>query len=77
MRPTWSRRHERSMVPQGDTPGENEDPLFGLLDDDERIVDLRVSVERFLAAPDDRSVDVSLFVKTRPTYVMYADLALS
>jgi len=65
------------MVPQGDTPRENEDPLFGLLDDDERIVDLRVSVERFLAAPDDRSVHVSLFVKTRPTYGTYANLALS
>ncbi len=65
-------------LPTGDAPGEGEDPFFTLLDDDERIVDLRVSVDRLLSVPeDDRSVHATLFIRTRPSYVIYGNLPLS
>ena len=64
-------------IPPGDAPREGEDPLFCLLDDDERITDLRVSVDRLLAAPEDGSVHVMVFVKTRPTEVVQTNLPLS
>jgi hypothetical protein len=64
-------------VPDGDAPGDGEDPLFCLLDDDERIADLHVETDRYLAAPGERSVHTTIFVRTRPTKVIYANLPLS
>ncbi len=64
-------------LPNGDAPGDGEDPFFCLLDDDERIADLRVATDRYLAAPDERSVHATLFVRTRATRVIYGNLPLS
>lgn len=65
-------------IPRGDVPDEDEDPFFCLLDDDERIVDLRVVVDRLLAPPaDDSSVLATIVVRTRPTKVIYGNIALA
>ncbi len=68
--------HNCNEIPAGDTPGHGEDPLFCLLDDDERIVDLHVETDRYLDAPDERSVHATIFVRTRPSSVVYANLPL-
>jgi hypothetical protein len=72
-------RHPENLyeIPHGDAPRADEDPLFCLLDDDERITDLRVSADRLLGAPDDGHVHVLIFVKTRPTEVIQANLPLA
>lgn len=69
--------HSVDEIPNADEPGEGEDPLFCLLDDDERITDLHVETDRYLAAPDERSVHATIFVRTRPSRVIYANLPLS
>jgi hypothetical protein len=69
--------HNLAELPDADTPADGEDPFFCLLDDDERITDLHVATDRYLAAPDQRSVHVTLFLRTRPTRVIYANLPLS
>lgn len=68
--------HSAAELPQGDGPQEDENPFYCLLDDDERILDLSVSVDRYLAPPDDRSVHVSMLVRTRPTRVTWGNVAL-
>jgi hypothetical protein len=69
--------HNANELPAGDSPDDGEDPFFCLLDDDERITDLHVATDRYLAAPNERSVHVTLLVRTRPTKVIYANLPLS
>jgi hypothetical protein len=69
--------HDVGEMPNGDVPGDGENPLFCLLDDDERITDLHVETDRYLAAPNDRAVHVTLMVRTRPARVVYANLPLS
>lgn len=64
-------------IPAGDNPSRDEDPMFCLLDDDERIVDVQVSTDRFLAPPAERSVHAHISVRTRPTPVVYANLPLA
>jgi hypothetical protein len=63
-----------SELPSGETPATGEDPFYCLLEDDERIVDVRVSVDRLLDPPDERSVHATLFVRTRPTAVTWGNL---
>jgi hypothetical protein len=66
-----------SELPSGEAPGPNEDPFFCVLEDDERIVDVRVSVDRLLDPPEARSVHAIVFVRTRPTVVTYGNLGLA
>jgi hypothetical protein len=60
-----------------DAPMAGEEPFFCLLDDDERISDLRVSTDRYLAPTDPKAVHVSIFVRTRPAHTIYANLPLA
>jgi hypothetical protein len=64
-------------IPAQDSPGHQEDPFFCLLDDDERIANLTVAVDRYLDAPDDRSVHVDVFVKTRRIVGTYGNVSLA
>jgi hypothetical protein len=68
--------HTIAELPPGDVPADGEDPFFCLLDDDERITDLHVATDRHLAARTERSVQITLFVRTRPTQVIYANAPL-
>ena len=68
--------HSTNELPANDVPAAGEDPLFCLLDDDERIVSLTVSADRYLAAPDERSVRVDMLVRTRPERGTWANLSL-
>jgi hypothetical protein len=70
------RRPNAQEIPSGDQPGPGEDPFFCLLDDDERIERLNVRVDRFLAAPDSKSVVVTMMVQTRVMYGTLDNLSL-
>lgn len=69
--------HSAQELPEADAPGAEEDPFFCLLEDDDLITDLGVTVDRYLAAPDPRNVNVAIFVRTRVTRVTWGNLALS
>jgi hypothetical protein len=69
--------HDENELPPGDAPEDGEDPFFCLLDDDEKITDLHVATDRYLAPPDERTVHVSLLVRTRPTRVVHINLPLA
>jgi hypothetical protein len=64
-------------IPAGTTPTADEQPFFCLLDDDEKIVNLSVAVDRYLDPPEANAVHVSLFVKTRPSKGTWGNLPLS
>jgi hypothetical protein len=66
-----------SELPGDDVPSADEEPFFCLLDDDERIVDLRVATDRYLNAPGSRSVHASLFVRARAERSIWANLPLA
>lgn len=63
-------------LPPGDTPQEDEDPLFCLLDDDARIVDVRVIADRYLNAPSTDHVLMTMRVRTRQTQSIYGNIGL-
>ena len=63
-------------LPKQDSPGEGEDPLFCLLDDDSRIVDVRVIADRYLNAPTRDHVLLTMRVRTRPTESIYGNVGL-
>lgn len=63
-------------LPADDSPGEGEDPFFCLLDDDARIVDVRVMADRYLDPPSKDHVMLTMRVRTRPTQLIYGNIGL-
>jgi hypothetical protein len=64
-------RHANSLPP-GTAPGDDETPLFCLLEDDNLIVSVAVRTEQWLEPVEDRSiVDVTIAVETRVTRVVF------
>lgn len=63
-------------LPPNDSPGEGEDPFFCLLDDDARIVDVRVIADRYLKAPSRDHVMMTMRVRTRPTQLIFGNVGL-
>jgi len=69
---------EVGEVPAGDSPGENENPFFCLLEDDNLITKLTVGTGRLLE-PRNASSDVVLIihVKTKATQLTYGNIDLA
>lgn len=63
-------------LPPGDSPRDDEDPLFCLLDDDARIVDVRVIADRYLDAPSPDHVLLTMRVRTRQTQAIFGNIGL-
>ena len=60
-------RHPNAL-PHSATPGEDEDPFFCLLEDDNLVIAFSVRTEQLLEPLGDPStVDVSIYVRTRVT----------
>ena len=69
--------HRPSELPLDDTPQDGEDPFFCLLDDDSRIVDVRVITDRHLNAPAADHVLLTMRVRTRATQTIYGNIGLA
>lgn len=65
------------QIPQGDAQGNDEDPLHCLLEDDNLITGLNVSVDRLLGESDPSNVLVLILVDISATKGTLANLELS
>jgi hypothetical protein len=62
--------HAVEELPTPDaTPGENEQPFFCLLEDDQLVSRVDLSASRWLGAPNRSHVHVDVLVRTKPTLV--------
>lgn len=68
--------NKTNELPPDDSPLDDEDPFFCLLDDDARIVDVRVIADRYLDAPSRDHVMLTMRVRTRPTQLIYGNVGL-
>jgi hypothetical protein len=69
---------EEKEIPKGDIPGENENPFFCLLEDDNLITKVAVATDRLLKPCDDSSfVNLLIAVQTKATRLTWGNIDLA
>lgn len=69
---------EEQEIPKGDIPGENENPFFCLLEDDNLITKVAVTTDRLLKPCDDSSfVNLLIAVRTKATQLFFDNIDIA